>query len=126
MKNIKKNKKIFLIIMLCFCFFIQVSGILASSNLGTGFDPSIIDKGEAVSQFETPIGKIWNTFVYIVQIAAIACIVIAGIRYMFASANEKADLKKSLIPLLIGAILVYAASSVAKFVIDATTQAGIN
>ena len=41
---------------------------------------------------------------------------------MFASADQKADIKKGMIGLVIGAILVFAASTVVQFIISATTS----
>lgn len=41
---------------------------------------------------------------------------------MFASADQKADIKKSMIILVLGAILVFGASTVAKFIMTATNE----
>lgn len=54
----------------------------------------------------------WGTVVTIVQILAFAALVFAGVRYMFASADQKADIKKGMGYLALGAILVFAASTV--------------
>jgi succinate dehydrogenase/fumarate reductase cytochrome b subunit len=60
--------------------------------------------------------KIWGTIIAIVQILAIAAIVIAGVRYMFAGAENKADIKKQTITLVVGAVLVFAAFPIAQFI----------
>ena len=65
---------------------------------------------------------IWGTVITIVQILAVAAVVFAGLRYMFASADQKADIKKGLGMLTIGAVLVFAASTVVQFVVKATTE----
>lgn len=66
--------------------------------------------------------NVWATVVTIVQILAIAAVVFAGLRYMFASADQKADIKKSMGVLAIGAVLVFGATVVLKFIQDATNQ----
>ena len=38
--------------------------------------------------------KIADTAITVVQILAVAAVVLAGVRYMFASADQKADIKK--------------------------------
>lgn len=76
----------------------------------------------SIGKVDTGVKKIWGTVTTIVQILAFAAIVFAGVRYMFASADQKADIKKGLGMLTIGAILVFAASTVVKFVIEATGQ----
>ncbi|MBR5228124.1 MAG: TrbC/VirB2 family protein [Clostridia bacterium] len=61
-------------------------------------------------------GNVWATVITIVQILAIAAVVFAGLRYMFASADQKADIKKSMGILVVGGILVFAASTILSFV----------
>lgn len=60
--------------------------------------------------------SLWNTVSVIVQILAIAAIVLAGVRYMFASADTKADIKGQTLILVVGAILVFSAVPFAKFI----------
>ena len=43
--------------------------------------------------------------------------IIVGIKYMMGSASEKAEYKKTMIPYLIGAVLIFGASAIAKAVI---------
>ena len=66
--------------------------------------------------------NVWATVITIVQILAVAAVVFAGLRYMFASADQKADIKKGLGMLTVGAILVFAASTVVKFVVSAADE----
>lgn len=65
---------------------------------------------------------VWSTVITIVQILAVAAVVFAGLRYMFASADQKADIKKSMGVLAIGAVLVFGATLVLQLVSSATTQ----
>ncbi len=68
------------------------------------------------------VGNAWSTVVTIVQILAVAAVVFAGLRYMFASADQKADIKKSMGTLAIGAVLVFGATTVIRFIGTATNQ----
>lgn len=70
----------------------------------------------------TAAQKVWGTVATIVQILAVAAVVIAGVRYMFASADAKADIKKQTIILIVGAVLVFGASSILKFVQTAADE----
>ncbi len=67
--------------------------------------------------------NVWGTVVVIVQILAVAAVVFAGLRYMFASADQKADIKKSMGILAIGAVLVFAATTIIGFVVNAANSA---
>lgn len=76
----------------------------------------------SLTTVDNAAGKIWGTVLNVVQILAFAAIVFAGVRYMFASADQKADIKKGMGYLAIGGILVFAASTVVSLLIDTTDQ----
>ena len=68
--------------------------------------------GTASGSLEKAFGNIYATIIIVVQWIAILCVVFAGLRYMMASANDKADIKKQTLVLVIGAILVFGATFV--------------
>ncbi len=66
------------------------------------------------------IQKVGNQIVTIVSVvgslAAVIVLVVLGIKYMMGSADERAEYKKTLMPYVIGAALVFAASAIAGMV----------
>lgn len=68
---------------------------------------------------EVTVGNVWATVTLIVQILSIACVIFLGLRYMMASADQRADIKKGLTLVVIGAIFVFCAATVAQFIVDA-------
>ena len=48
---------------------------------------------------------------------AVVVLLVLGIKYMMGSASEKAEYKKTMIPYLVGALLIFGASAIAKAVI---------
>lgn len=68
--------------------------------------------------------NIADTVTTVVQILAVAAVVLAGVRYMFAGADKKAEIKDSMIVLVIGGILVFAASSVIKIITSVGNELG--
>ncbi|MNP37092.1 hypothetical protein D3C76_1305190 [compost metagenome] len=78
-------------------------------------------KGNVVTIIDIS-GNLWTTFSLVAQILAIFAIVIAGVRYMFASADQKADIKKQTIILVLGAVLVFSAIPIAEFVAKAANE----
>ena len=80
-------------------------------------------KGNEITAVTNLASSIWGTVVVIVQILAVAAVVFAGLRYMFASADQKADIKKSMGILAVGAILVFAATTIIQFVVSAARSA---
>ena len=49
-------------------------------------------------------------------ILSVIVLIVLGIKYMMGSAEEKAEYKKTMIPYLVGAILIFAASTIANVV----------
>jgi type IV secretory pathway VirB2 component (pilin) len=86
-----------------------------STNLSTG--------SESIGTLDSTVKKVWNSVALILQVLAIAAVVFAGVKYMFASADSKADIKKGMGALAIGAILVFGATTVINFIVTLTTQA---
>lgn len=72
-----------------------------------------VDTGE-VQSFGANIVDIITTIGIIV---AVIVLLVLGIKYMMGSASEKAEYKKTMIPYLIGAILIFGASAIAKAVV---------
>ena len=68
----------------------------------------------------TSVTNLGQQIVGIIQvvgsIAAVAVLIVLGIKYMMGSTEEKAEYKKTLIPYLIGAVLIFAASNIASIV----------
>ena len=66
-----------------------------------------------------------NSIISILQtvgvVLSVVVLMIIGIKYMMGSAEEKADYKKSMIPYLVGAILIFAASALAQVVYQFAT-----
>lgn len=61
----------------------------------------------------------------VIQVAgvviAVIVLMILGIKYMMGSAEEKAEYKKTMIPYLVGAILIFAATTIANVVYQFAT-----
>ena len=49
-------------------------------------------------------------------VIAVVVLMVLGIKYMMGSAEEKAEYKKTMIPYVIGAILLFAATTIANMV----------
>ena len=103
---------------------IVLVGLLIVGNVfGVGkVNESELTGGKASEEIGNLSQNIWATVALIVRILAVAAVVFAGLRYMFANANDKADIKKQMITLVIGAILVFGATFVINFIAGASEQ----
>lgn len=99
---------------------IVVMMAFACTNVFAAINPDQITAG-ADTKADDTILKIGNTILTIVtnvgMILAVVLIAVLGVKYMMGSTEEKAEYKKSLIPYLVGAILVFGASAIGKAVI---------
>lgn len=49
-------------------------------------------------------------------VIAVVVLIILGIKYMMGSASEKAEYKKTMIPYVVGAILIFASTTIANVI----------
>lgn len=101
--------KKFVSIMLTLAMMATMASGVWASNLSI-VEPSI--DGNAT----TAVSKILGLVQWIGYAMAIGMLVYIGIKYVMSAANEKADLKKGLINYLIGAIIIFAASTIVGWV----------
>lgn len=112
-----KSKKIVMItkIVLIMVLIVSLANTVFAYNPGNWV---------ANEQSSTELNDIVGTILGFVQVIgsaiAVIMIVVLGIKYMVGSAEEKAEYKKTLLPYIIGAGLVFAASAIAGIVFGFT------
>lgn len=118
-KTAKKNAivKIFCVILMV-CMFLSVAN--ATFALQPGDLGGEADLGEGQGLVNTIIG--WLTGIGMA--VSVIVLLVLGIKYMIGSAEEKAEYKKTMIPYLVGAVLVFGASAIAQVVYSIAKQAG--
>lgn len=115
----KKSKKIMLwVLPLLVIGCLMVTNVVFGMNLGNKVEDTMNDanNGEVIDTVTGLTYKVWNTVSVVAQVAAIIAIIFAGVRYMFASADQKADIKKQTIILVVGALLVFGAGLVVNLI----------
>lgn len=103
-----------LIILTILCT--TASMVLAAPDLSQ----SIKDLGGGTAQGTTSVMNVGKMVVAIVQtvgiVVAVVVLLVLGIKYMMGSAEEKAEYKKTMIPYLVGAVLIFAATTIVNVV----------
>lgn len=105
-------KKVIFIMLLIICLF---SSIYVSATLE---DPGYSEDG-VNDTIKDKVRDTWATISSVIQVICIGCVVTVGIRYMYASADAKADLKKGLSYITIGAAIVFGAVWIVQIIVDA-------
>lgn len=71
---------------------------------------------------EKIVGTFLSTLQVIGIIIAIICISIIGIQYIVGSVEQKAEYKKTMIPMVIGAVLLVATTTIVKTIYSVVTK----
>ena len=117
--NTKTFKIITTILMVVFtvCTISQV--VLATDVVG-GIKPTE-PSSDSISDLQTMAGKILGLIQVASAVAAVVLVAVFGFKFIMGSANEKADYQKSFIPLIVGVVVVFAATSIAKLIFGTFT-----
>lgn len=86
---------------------VTIDGISKAGKTDTNADNAMQNLGGTIVKYITNAA----------MVVAVVMIAVLGIKYMIGSAEEKSEYKKSLVPLLIGAILVFGAAVIAKIIV---------
>lgn len=112
----KKISKIISVLMVFLMMLSIISPVFAATEVLDSLKP---DRNNA--------GTIENLGNQALGIAQIVCTVLAviilmfvGVKYMMGSAQEKAEYKKTLIPYLVGAVLLFCASGIIGLIVKAS------
>lgn len=95
---------IFMISIAVNCFAIEPGNI--TGNTDVSGSQQISNVGQSIVGILQTVGVVISVIILIVL----------GIKYMMGSAEEKAEYKKTMIPYVVGAALIFAASALAQVV----------
>ena len=86
---------------------------------GNGFNNDMIQyqDDENINQLKTPFAKVFNSAVLILRILSVGGVIFAGVKYMFTDASKKSEIKQSMVYLVIGMVIVFAASIVVQYIV---------
>ena len=100
-----------------------VTILMSTSVTSYSYSPSDVVSKNNTALKDMPqmeLEKLGNNIIGIIQvigiIISVMVLMILGIKYMMGSASERAEYKKTMIPYLVGAILIFAATTIANIV----------
>lgn len=106
----KKVSKIFATILLVVMLMSFASVVFAATSVDPNMwknQPGDKIKTDDITNFSA---SLINVISIVGSAAAIITLIVLGIKYMMGSAEEKAEYKKTLLPYIIGAAMVFGAS----------------
>lgn len=113
----KKVTKILTVVLLIAMIFLSVSEVFAvdTGTLIKNIEDSSSNQSVNMGTLPQTVGKVIAYVRNAAILIGIVIIIILGIKYMLGSVEEKAGYQKSFVPLIVGIIVVMAATSIASF-----------
>ncbi len=119
--NVKTLQKVLSVLVLVVIIISMASTVVLAADTNSAITPSNITR-EGTNINTTTIDKAGKNIVSILQavgvVLSVVMLIVIGIKYMMGSAEEKAEYKKTLMPYVIGAALIFAASVFAQVAYD--------
>ena len=119
--NTKKLiNRIIMVFMCCMLLFSLVNYVSGQGTINPDKPPELtetestpaIQKIKPIIEIITGIG----------MAVSVITLIVLGIKYMIGSIEEKAEYKKSMIPYLIGAVMIFAISSVVTAIMEFSSE----
>ena len=121
----KKQVKILSIALIVLTILLAISNVVLATDIPGKIDQ--IAQGNS-SANTSKVVNFGATIVTIMQtvgiVVAVVVLLILGIKYMMGSAEEKAEYKKTMIPYLVGAVLIFASTTIVNVVYNIAS--GVN
>ena len=112
-----KIRRIITIVMLISTLVFIIAPISKATIDPNDYKPANPSTGD-VSTIVNIANPIVGTLKVIGIVIAVITVAIIGVKYMTGSISEKAEYKKTMIPYLVGAILIFGASAITKVVVS--------
>ena len=109
---------------ICFIIFILLMVCVSLFNFAEATDWDNVDAFDSkhASKVDSAARQIVGAALNVIRIAgtgiSIIMITVIGVKYMMAAPSERADIKKSAIPFVIGAIVLFAGSQIVGIIKD--------
>lgn len=87
----------------------------SSVGLGLGDLEQYAGDGGTSTSFDAKINKIIVVIQVVASVTSVAVLIALGIKYMVGSIEEKAEYKRTMIPYLVGAIMVFGITNITSF-----------
>lgn len=119
MKKLDKILSIIMVVLMLACITTNVFAVIDTTNISANADIGSAD-GTMASIGSTILTVVTNVAI----ILAVVVIAVLGVKYMMGSLEEKAEYKKSMVPYLVGAVLVFGAGIIGKAVVGFAQNLG--
>ena len=118
----KKSIKVIATLLLAIMLVTSIAGTVLAVDPNTVLN-GLNGNGDVQTNDLTKIGNNIVTIIQVVGIViAVIVLLVIGIKYMMGSASEKAEYKKTMIPYIVGAVLIFAGTSLVRVIYSLSTS----
>lgn len=118
----KKSIKVILTLLLAIMLVTSIAGTVLAVDPNTVLN-GLNGNGNVQINDLTKVGNNIVTIIQVVGIViAVIVLLVIGIKYMMGSASEKAEYKKTMIPYIVGAVLIFAGTSLVRVIYSLSTS----
>ena len=112
-KKVMKILSVMLLAVMIVCSFSQIAFAAGGTFPSTSvFDNASTNTGDAEGKISSFMGGIIKIARYIGVAVAVLMLIILAIKYISAAPSEKAEIKKSAVIYVVGAVMLFAASGI--------------
>lgn len=111
----KKSIKIVSILMIALMLIMVATPVFATNGIKPGDIKNKINES-GTNEIQDIGGNILGIIRVVGTIVAVGALLILGVKYMMGSVEEKAEYKKAFMPYILGAILLFAAVTLADMI----------
>ncbi len=115
----QKTMKIVSTLLVVMMLLFTVSTVVNASDINsvlTQMDEGKNNVGDTANGVAKIGGQIASILTTVGMVVAVLVLLVLGIKYMMGSASEKAEYKKTMIPYVVGAILILGASAIVRII----------
>lgn len=118
----KKSIKVISTLLLAIMLVASIAGTVLAVDPNTVLN-GLNGNGSVQTNDLTKVGNNIVTIIQVVGIViAVIVLLVIGIKYMLGSASEKAEYKKTMIPYIVGAVLIFAGTSLVRVIYSLSTS----
>lgn len=118
----KKSIKVISTLLLAIMLVASIAGTVLAVDPNTVLN-GLNGNGNVQTNDLTKVGNNIVTITQVVGIViAVIVLLVIGIKYMMGSASEKAEYKKTMIPYIVGAVLIFAGTSLVRVIYSLSTS----
>ena len=118
MNKVKAIKIVSIILMISIFTLFLSTKVFAAADIIGQLEPTYEDEA-GLTNVGQQIISIISTVAIVISVIVL---LIIGIKYMMGSASEKAEYKKTMIPYLVGAVIIFGAGAIAQVVVNLATS----